>query len=460
MMNKDSKFEELRIDLYNKVLQWEKPEDITDEFKKDFLKLIELCTFSMMEGGDNFFALFTIQMKRKIKLDLPTAVGNTASISYFTIYFNPYIFLECTLEEMKALIKHEVYHIMYNHLKRAEGIKGKYSKLAINRAMDISINQYIKHLPTWSDNLLNVSRTYNIDLKRDLTMEEYAGIIQEGIDKLKSSEGKKILEEKELDKDSFIKKLHDPLHTHDVWAESEDSFNFEQIRELTKKAASNAIRGKVPDEFKNIIKELNEKPEISWKEYLKRFIGNLPLGYKKTTTRKDRRQPNRLDLRGKLSKKTTNIIVAIDISGSITKGEISKVMIEVFEIVKNQCAEITVIECDNKIRRIYKAKNKKDIKIKLDTKGGTAFSPVFEYIYRHKMRNYFLIYFTDGVGEAELSCRPINYKTLWVLTGKKEKLSLKKPYGLIKKLSNIKEENADPTYAKDTMKEILMEWAK
>lgn len=459
-MATNSKFEELRIQLYGEMMQWQDDEGMTEEFKSKFFKLIEFCTFSMMESEDNFFALFTMQMKREIKLDLPTAVANTASLSHFIIYFNPYIFLECSLDEMKALIKHEVYHIMYNHLKRSENIRGKYSDLAISRAMDISINQYIKHMPLWSDNIENVSLTYNIDLKKDLTMEEYAKIIQEGIDKLRSSKGPKVLQEKERDFGDLVKRTHDFAHAHDVWLQSEDSFNFEQIKDITNKAISNATRGKIPNEFKNIIEDINRKTEISWKEYLKKVIGTIPYGYKKTITRKDRRQPNRLDLRGRVSKRIAKIIVAIDISGSITDKEIDQIMTEIFGIVKNHHAEITILECDNQIRRVYNVKSKKDIKAKLDRKGGTAFSPVFEYIYRYKLREHFLIYFTDGIGEEELRCLPINYKTLWVITGKGEKLSIKRAYGVVKKLSDIKVEAADRSYAKDAMKDILMEWAK
>lgn len=459
-MKGNSKFEDLRIKLYSEMMQWQDDNDMTEEFKSKFFKLIEFCTFSMMESEDNFFALFTIQMKREIKLDLPTAVANTASLAHFIIYFNPYIFLECTLEEMKALVKHEVYHIMYNHLRRAENIRGKYSDLAISRAMDISINQYVKHMPLWSDNIENISLTYNIDLKRDLTMEEYAKVIQEGIDKLKSSENLSVIEEKMKEGDGVVKRTHEPAHAHDIWSESENSFNFEQISDITKKAISNAIRGKIPNEFKNIVEDMDRKSEISWQEYLKKVIGTIPYGYKKTITRKNRRQPNRLDLRGRLSKRIAKIIVAIDISGSITDKEIDQIITEIFSIVKNHHEDITILECDNQVRRVYNAKSKKDVKAKLDRKGGTAFSPVFEYINRYKMRDHLLIYFTDGIGEEELRCLPINYKTLWVITGKGEGLSLKKPYGVIKKLSDVTVEVADRSYAKDAMKEILMEWAK
>ncbi|MBV7271887.1 peptidase [Clostridiaceae bacterium UIB06] len=459
-MGEKTKFDELRIDLFNEVIMWKDSESMTDEFKRKFLKLLELCTFSMMEEADNFFALFTMQMKREIKLDLPTAVGNTASISHFTIYFNPYIFLQCSLEEMKALLKHEVYHIMYNHLKRAEIIKGKYSSTAINTAMDISINQYIHNMPLWSDNIRNIMLTYNVDLLEDLPFEEYARIIQEGMNKLKSSKGPEILEGKDETKSDSIKKEHDVEHAHDLWESSQEQPTLQQIKQLTKKVSNIAAKGKIPTPFEKAMELFNAKAEISWKDHLRNTLGTLHTGYKKTSTRNDRRQPERLELRGKLPKYTAHVIVAIDISGSITDKEIDKIMIEVFDIVKIQNHEITVIECDNQIRRVYKAKSKKDIKSKLDTKGGTAFSPVIEYMNKLSMRNCFLIYFTDGVGEKKLNVAPINYKILWVLTGKDEKLSLDRSYGIIKKLPGVNVQKADPTYAKDTMKEILMEWAK
>ena len=55
-----------------------------------------------------------------------------------------------------------------------------------------------------------------------------------------------------------------------------------------------------------------------------------------------------------------------------------------------------------------------------------------------KLRDHILIYFTDGMGEEKLKVKPINCKTLWVLTGAEETLSLREPFGEIKKLSGKK----------------------
>ena len=103
-MEENSKFEVLRKNLLKEVYSWGEEPTLNKEFIQKFYKLVELCTFSLMKDEDNFFALFTIQMKRKIDLNMATAIGTTVSLSHFILHFNPCIFLECNLEEMKALI--------------------------------------------------------------------------------------------------------------------------------------------------------------------------------------------------------------------------------------------------------------------------------------------------------------------------------------------------------------------
>ena len=413
----EMRFERRREQLLQEVLQLdnysskkEGLDSLKPDFNRNFLELIELCNFSLMESEDNFFALFFVQIKREIKFEFTTEVTTIISGTSFVMYFNPRLFLENTLKEMQALIKHEIYHIMSRHYARAKTLKNRYSELAVSLAMDIAINQYIMNLPSWSEKLESVKMTYNVDLKEDQTMEEYVALIQAGMDKLTKD-----------DKASY----KSDKTSHEIWEVMDESSNIEQMDEVTKKLAGNAARGKVPESINLLIKALNKSAEISWKDYLKRTIGILPVGHKKTITRKDRRQPGRLELRGKLSNRVAQLLVAIDISGSVSDNEIEKILIEVFSIVKSYPSEITIIECDSEIRRVYKVKSIKDVKEKINTKGGTHFSPVFQYIYDNRLRNHVLIYFTDGLGEEVLSIKPYNYKTIWVLTGKETEISLK-----------------------------------
>ena len=121
-----------------------------------------------------------------------------------------------------------------------------------------------------------------------------------------------------------------------------------------------------------MIKSLkSSKGELPWNLYLKKLMGTVEANKKKTTTRRNRRQPNRLDLRGELRGHKAEIAVAIDISGSISDEEFKQAIKEVLSIVKNHNQEITIIECDKEIRRAYKVKSIKDVKDRITTGGGT-----------------------------------------------------------------------------------------
>lgn len=93
--------------------------------------------------------------------------------------------------------------------------------------------------------------------------------------------------------------------------------------------------------------------------------------------------------------------------------------------------------------------------------GGTKYSPVFEYMYDQRMRDYVLIYFTDGMGEDKLTIKPYNYRTMWVLTGKDTKLSLSEPYGEIINMNKSVDKNEKVDVyelIRQEMKDITVDW--
>ncbi|WP_243170777.1 VWA-like domain-containing protein [Clostridium algidicarnis] len=452
--------ETLRISLLkelSKVYTGNKEEDkivmskiFGDKTKREFKELIEGVVFSLMQGEDSFFGFFMMKTKRDISFDIEWPISTEIDLLGFIMYFNPWKFLNCSFEEMKAFIKHEIYHIMYGHHVRAQDLYSKYGKVPVNIAMDISVNQFIKGLPSYATKIDNISLALNVELNKDSTIEAYAKEIYKAIEDISNNSGKKNLNLKDLDLESI----------HDSFINSSQGLNMEDSKELIKGVAINANKGKSPRGLEEILSRLNSVPEIAWVDYLKSIIKSMPSGSRKTITRKDRRQPNRLDLRGTLKSHVAEIIIAIDISGSITDKEIEQIFIEVFGIVKNRNIKITVIECDDKIRRVYKLNSRKDLKPRLEKKGGTAFSPVFEYINKKALRRSFVIYFTDGLGEGELTIKPINYRTLWVLTGKNQKLSLKKSYGEVKNLKSKGYYESDTSYGLNVMRELLHDWAR
>ena len=208
------------------------------------------------------------------------------------------------------------------------------------------------------------------------------------------------------------------------------------LKDFTEKFISNAEKGTIPLHVEGMISALRKsKGELPWNLYLKRLMGTVESNKKKTITRRSRRQPNRLDLRGELRNHKAEIAVAIDISGSISDEEFKQAIKEVLSIVKNYNHEITIIECDKEVKRAYKAKTINDVKERCSSGGGTRFTPVFEYANSKNIN--LLVYFTDGKGEDKLQVKPRGYKVLWVISGRGDKLSLKEPYGVVKKLSKV-----------------------
>ena len=413
-------------------------------YDSKFLRLIEILVIEMMENEDAFFGSFMVQTKRNVDVTIEWPIVTIPVTDGFKMSFNPKSFLSYNKNEMKALIKHEIYHIMFNHYERERDLRQRYDKLAVNIALDISINQFIKNIPMEYTRIHNINMKYNLDLKENMSCEYYAEILHKAINDKKEP----------LKIDTKDKNEINIKNAHDLWWQS--SISQEISRNLAKTVAINSYNGKAPDEIGKIILGYEEKAEISWQKLLKNMIPSLRAGRKSTITRRNRRQPERLDLKGELANNIPEILVAIDISASMTDDEINKIMIEILEIAQSRGNIITVIECDDEIRRIYKIKSIKDIKKRKRNNGSTKFSPVFKYIKANNMRNVILIYFTDGVGEKELEVRPINKNNIWVLTGKEE-LSLSKSYGIIKRISKEIEEGTGGSTGLDMLRSTVDE---
>ena len=369
-------------------------------------------------------------MEREIRFDISSATSVNFKGAKYVMYFNPIIFLELNMKQMETTIKHEILHVISQHLIRAKELKGKYSTLALNISMDVVVNQYLDYLPPYSITLEYINNKYDMKLEPYKTFEYYLEKVQTELDLQEEND-----EGEEVDSNENVIVDFDPERTHDMWEES-DEVDEKTLNEFTEKFADSAQKGKNPNYIDAMIKSLkNRNGELPWNLFLKKLMGTIEANKKKTVTRRNRRQPSRLDLRGELRGHKAEIAVAIDISGSISDEEFKQAIKEVLAIVKSHNQEITIIECDKEIRRAYKVKSPRDVQERIATGGGTKFSPVFEYSNNKKIN--LLIYFTDGKGEEKLEVIPRGYKTLWVISGRGDKLSLREPFGVVKKLKKV-----------------------
>ena len=442
-------FNEEREELLKEVFLMDEKKKCGDFYNRRFFDIVEKVILYLLQGQDAFFGQFMLSIKREIRFDIKVPIATIPKRDGFNMYFNPFFFLNCTKREMAALLKHEIYHIMNLHFEREKQLKNRFSKEAVGVALDISINQYIKDLPGYSRKLEAINMEHNLNLAENRSVEEYAEEIYKSIksrikkDKFNESGNEEFL--LEMDK------------AHEIWDEID--IDEESINSLTKKTAISAYNKNTPEGLEKIILAYDEKPEISWELVLKNAIPAMKSGYKKTIVRRNRRQPERFDLRGTLPKNEAEVVVAIDISASMKDDEMKKILIEILSITHASKNKVTVIECDNEIRKVYKLRSEKDIQKRCRENGSTLFSPVFKYIRDKNLKNCILVYFTDGVGEKELEIKPFNKKTLWVICGDDE-LSLKESYGEVKRIHREKYEKLEGNIGLQMVNEVIHDWAR
>ena len=113
---------------------------------------------------------------------------------------------------------------------------------------------------------------------------------------------------------------------HDIWNDSDELDN-QTLKKFTEKYIDASQKGMIPKYLESMIASLKKSLyELPWNLYLKKMMGSITCDRKKTTTRRNRRQPERLDLPGHLKNHKAKIIIAIDISGSISDGEFKQAM--------------------------------------------------------------------------------------------------------------------------------------
>jgi predicted metal-dependent peptidase len=225
------------------------------------------------------------------------------------------------------------------------------------------------------------------------------------------------------------------------WEKQNDVGDSEEKIKQTVKAAydnlSDKQRGLLPGGIAEQIEAMFRKPELNWKQILRKYVGIIPVPSRPSKTRLNRRQPERFDLSGRLPKRKVRVIAVFDTSGSMSDDDLMYCSNEVFNILKGYETEVTIIECDAEVNKVYVAKKPTDIQCKFTGRGGTSYVPAIEYINSHKYRDAVMIYFTDGYGDSSIP-RPLTYRNLWVIVGGDEKnfsLSKDNCYGEVKSLS-------------------------
>lgn len=440
-------------------------DSLLDEVRADFLDLIELIKLFLISERDSYYGYFLMNMQFRVDFFQSGIAG--IKLNEFPPVFvsNPLLLCKFSLKEIIFIVCHEIDHVVLNH--PAEMIKANPEHdpeifRAFNLAADAAVNDRIDHeiiaerhgfmsQPDGSITssvlakmfrLRNVrpmeSYSYYFDLIKDKARQNgRASRNGQAEDKArgqgtgeKSEDSRKSSEKQVVTAANCAGKLSD--HNWEAGTDVEDAAAV--VREFVNAAVgmmNDESRALMPGHFMSEVERLNRPPELPWQAILKKYVGTITANKRKTRTRLNRRQPDRFDLSGSVDDKILKLVVAIDTSGSVNDRMIAQIFNEIFSILAKRKHEITVIECDAQVQRVYQAATPADVKTKVAGRGGTRFAPVIDYMNQNKyLRGALLIYFTDGYGEAKIP-RPRTYRNMWVVIGGAANLSLAEPYGAV-----------------------------
>ncbi len=116
----------------------------------------------------------------------------------------------------------------------------------------------------------------------------------------------------------------------------------------------------------------------------------------------------------------SDMVVALDTSGSIGNAEIAEFISEINAIKGALPVRITLLACDAKLTEggpwTYEPWEDFILPRQFTGGGGTRFGPVFEWVDRQGLRPDVLVYFTDALGD--FPSQAPGYPVLWLVKGK------------------------------------------
>jgi len=346
-----------------------------------------------------FYAHIVGQCSIKIDEELPAPAGISFHVDHYNLYINPNEFDKYNLYERLAILKHEILHVLYGHVTdRGHNLNEK----LWNISTDCALNQFIdiNHLP--KDGILpeRIQDVLKIKVPKNESSEFYYELLNTSNERENLNSG--------------------TLDSHDTW----DNYVGDQdlqdaiTKNMIETAQDRTLKeyGEIPAKCAEWINLFTKKSEFNWKKILRGILGNKKVSSRLTIMKKDRRFPNRDDLKGKIRNRTFDLLVIADVSGSMSSDSINSTLSEIkniTDITKTKCSLIQVDSCayePEKLSKVSKAITRKG-------HGGTELFPGIIKANESKIPFQAVIVLTDGmVPQSDLNnFSNMNKKIVWLV---------------------------------------------
>ena len=388
---------------------------MTDDTKKPFNLNMHTARLLMREP---FFAALSRRIDKIASTAIPTAgVRVNPDTAQFELMYNPEFFESLSETHMQGILKHEFYHLIFEHVtsrKPADGLKR-----IDNIAMDLAINSHIANeLPSESDPGPAINgepmqacipgEAMFKDLPPYKTYEWYLEALKKMRDE-QNEDG-----DGEGSGDPFGDM--DSLDSHEGFGESDGTTQeiaSERLKDAVKKAAEEAEKarnwGTVSSSMRqDILDRIQTK--IDWRKVLRYFV--------KTSQRADKRStPRRLNKRyprmhpGKRVRRQAKIAISIDQSGSVDDQMLAAFFSELNKLA--EIAEFTVVPFDTVVAedKVYTWKKGQSKKTERVLTGGTCFNAPTKYVNERDFDGHIVL--TDLMAPKPVASR---CQRMWMTT--------------------------------------------
>ena len=341
--------------------------------------------------GEPFFAALSRRITKMVTKAIPTAgVKLNEKTAQFEMVYNPEFFETLTDTHIKGVLKHEFYHIIYEHVTGRLPSEGM--SIMWNIATDLAINSHIAdELPDMAcvpgrDKFedyptgLSAEAYYNM-LKKD---EQFQQDPQNGNGQAGDGEG------------GQGGGMPQSLDDHSGWGEASDETKAmakERLRQAVEDAAKEASQrgswGSVSSEMRKQIMDMIN-PKVDWRKVLRYFIKTSQRSNKRSTVRRINKRFPYIHS-GKKVTRQAKIAISIDQSGSVSDKMLAAFFAELGSLAKY--AEFTVIPFDTQVgeEHVYVWKKGKRMTWDRVMCGGTCFDAPTRYVNQHNFDGHIVL---------------------------------------------------------------------
>ncbi len=373
-----------------------------------------------------FFAAISRRIDKRASFALPTAgVMVNPDSAQFEMLYNPSFFANLTDAERQDVLKHEFYHIIFQHVtdRMPEGVNLK----LWNVATDLAINSHLHNLP--EGGLIPGEGPF-VDLPRGKSAEWYMANMPD-FEKKEQGEGEKGEgdpsdqsgdsgsgggEQGEQEQNSGAGGIPDSLDDHSGWGECSQEVKDmakERLKETVRKASEEAARnnswGSVSSSVRQHVMKMFET-KIDWRKLLRYFVKTSQRANKSSSIKRINRRYAYIHP-GRKTNRVAKVAVSVDQSGSVDDTMLAMFFAELNKL--SAIAEFVVVPFDTKVdeKLVYTWKKGQKRKAERVMRGGTCFNAPTDYVNAHGFDGHIVL--TDLCAPKP---KPSKCQRMWMTT--------------------------------------------